>query len=728
MHRPVHRLRGSNRVPALAPTLFVLCLASSPLAAQGWIDLERSDRTLPAGPVVRVGSTVRMTLDGRVARIEVTERFRNGGGSVAEGSYLYPLPGEAVFSDFSLWSGDQELKGETMRAEEARRIYEEIVRRRKDPALLTLAGHGLVRAQVFPIQPGETRSVALRYTQVPGRSGDALRLHYALGVRGPEAGTQLEVAVANPEAYGTPFSPTHRLDTRREGGRLMIRVAPESAGDVEIFLPLERGLAGASVVTHALPGEDGYFMLLVAPARAERGAAVPRDLTLVVDVSGSMSGTKLEQAKAALTQALGTLGELDRFRLIAFSSTVRPFRTELSPASRQNLAHAREFIDRLGAEGGPNISAALDAALAGPADPERLSLVVFVTDGLPSVGEQAPDRIVESAAARAARSRIFPVGVGHDVNTYLLDRLAGEGRGSVEYVAPGASVEAAVGNLLSKLRYPALVNLRIAEAPVELRLVQPERLPDLFYGEELVVFGRYAGTGAGPVVVTGERNGRRERIEIRASFGRGQADGEFIPRLWAARRIGQLTRQLRIEGGGAELVEEVRQLGLRHGILTEYTSYLVQEPDALAGAPVPRAERERATGRDAFERASASAKLSTANTLAAADEVSGGRADAPVAAEGSGELRRQAGRVFRRAGATWTDLGHENRIRVTAVAPYSGAYFELVRMLPEIAPYLSVGEEVLIAGRRQSIRIGPGGLTEWGPGDLSTLVRDFRGT
>ena len=719
-----------HRTPSVIRHLLPLACAMStftppPLPAQGWVDVDRTDRSPPTGSVTRVASSVRMTVDGRVARVEVTERFRNSGGAVAEGSYLYPLPGEAVFSDFSLWSGDQELKGETMRAEEARRIYEEIVRRRKDPDLLSLAGHGLVRAQVFPIQPGETRTVALRYTQVAGRTGDALRLHYALGVRGPEPGTSLDISVADPEAYGTPFSPTHRIETRREPGCLSIRVAPEAGGDIEIFLPLAGALASAGVAAHAIPGEDGYFMLLLAATRADRAAAVPRDLTLVVDVSGSMSGTKLEQAKAALQQALGTLGPDDRFRLIPFSSAVRPFRPGLVHASREQLADAREFIDRLGAEGGTNISGAMDAALAQPADPERLSLVVLVTDGLPSIGEQAPDRIAEAAGARAGGTRIFTVGIGHDVNTYLLDRLASGGRGSVEYVAPGASVETAVGNLLAKLRYPALVNLRIAQAPVELRLVQPQRLPDLFYGEELVVLGRYHGAGTGPLVITGERGGKRERIEIAATFGRERVEGDYIPRLWAARRIGELTRRIRLEGSDPAVLEEVRQLGLRHGILTEYTAYLVQEPEVVAAAGPSREERQRATGQAAVERASASAKLSKANSLAAADEVGQSRADLPAPAP---DTRRHAGRVFRRAGSVWTDVGHAGRIRVTAVTPFSSAYFDLVRMLPEIVPYLSVGEVVLVAGRRQSIRIGSEGISEWGPGALADLVHNFRGT
>lgn len=725
MRRPLAARRMPIRVPALPHAIVLLLLSPAALSAQGWIDVERRpELTRLPGPVVRVGSEVRISVEGRVARVEVEEHFRNTGGSVAEGSYLYPLPGEAAFTNFSLWQGDQELRGETMNAEQARRIYEEIVRRRKDPALLTLAGHGLVRAQVFPIQAGETRKVALRYTQLLGRSGDALRLRYTLGLRGPESTTNLRLTLGDSQAYGTPYSPTHQIERRTVGGRLELAVSPGAGGDVELFLPLRRGIAGTSLVTHAPAGEDGYFMLLLAPTAAEPAAAVARDLTLVVDVSGSMSGTKLEQAKAALEQALGTLSPGDRFRLIAFSSTIRPFRPDLVPATREDLAQAREFIAGLGAEGGTNIAGALEMALALPADAERLSLVVFVTDGLPSVGEQVPDRIAEAAAARVGRSRIFTVGVGHDVNTYLLDRLATQGRGAVEYVPPGASVETAVGSLMTKLRFPALVNLRLGDAPVPLTLVQPAQLPDLFYGEELVVFGRYRGHATGRLVVTGEREGRRERLEVEAAFPASDLSNDFIPRLWASRRVGELTRQLRLEGPTQSLIDEIKDLGLRHGVLTEYTAYLVQEPGALAEARAPMPRREDPdlqTGAAAFDRARASSMLSQAKSLDEAERL------APREAS-TGSARRAGGRTFVSRGEVWTDVAHADRIPVTVVAPFSTAYFELVRMLPEIASYLSVGEAVLVAGRRGSVRIGPAGIQEWDPGQLAAVVHNFRGT
>jgi Ca-activated chloride channel family protein len=693
---------------------------------------------------------VQVRLSDRIARVEVEERFRNDGGSVAEGSYLYPLAGEAVFQNFSLWMGDQELRGEMLDADKARGIYDEIVRRRKDPALLTLAGHGLVRAQVFPIQPGETRKVALRYTQLVTRAGDALRLRYALGERGP-AGHTFTLTLDDAGRYGTPYSPTHRLDTRRQGDRFEVTLA-DGSGDVEILVPLRRGLVSSSLLTHAPGGEDGYFMLLLAPAGGNGAAAVPRDVTLVVDVSGSMSGAKMEQARAALRQTLGTLAPADRFRLIAFSSSVREFRQGFTRAGSADVAAAQRFVDGLIPEGGTNIAGALEAALgweSGQADRRmdddagRLAVVLFITDGLPSVGEQMPDRIAANAAARRGERRVFTVGIGHDVNTYLLERLAAEGHGSAEYVAPGTSVEAALATLSAKIRHPALLDLRIDRAPVDLVELAPGRLPDLFQGEELVIFGRYRGRGTGSVVLSGERNGRRERFSVNGEFVAHGFDNDFIPRLWASRRIGDLTRQIRLEGESQGLIVQVRDLGLRYGILTEYTSYLVQEPEAFAGGPVPpsavplREDRARdqspraavaaQTGAAAFERAQASAKLREVKSLADADAASR-RAEANIGGAGpSSAAQALAGRVFVRRSGVWTDATHHDSLQVTVVAPFSDAYFALVRALPELTPWLRAGDEVLVAGRRASIRIGPSGITAWRHGDLDRLAHAFRG-
>ncbi len=751
-------------------TLTALALGlglSTPLSAQGWIEIERPTPRpgIVPGSVVRVSSNVRTRIDGRVAVVEVEEQFRNAGGGIAEGVYLYPLPGEAVFQNFSLWMGETEVRGEMMNAEQARGIYEEIVRRLRDPALLTLEGHGLIRARVFPIQPGETRRVVLRYTQLLQRGGDALRMRYAIGQRGP-IGTgalntppgelsdrfRFRVTLPNADTYGTPYSPTHRITTRRTGDELVVSLDSNATGDVELFLPVRRGLIGTSVLAHAPGSEDGFFMLLVSPAQADDAVIVPKDLTLVVDVSGSMSGDKIEQARAALRQALSTLRPEDRFRVISFSNRVVNFRDGFTPATAANLEAARRFVNDLVADGGTNIEGALAAALGATSAEERLPIVVFLTDGIPSVGERQPERIAQTAGARIGRTRIFTFGVGHDVNTYLLDRLAQEGRGTAEYVAPDADVEQAVGGLMSKIQHPAITNVRIENAPVQLVQTYPSRLPDVFFGEELVIFGRYRGTGNGPVVVTGQRGGRTERFTVTAAFPASETDNGFIPRLWASRRVGELTRQIRIEGATEALVNEVRDLGLRYGILTEYTSYLVQEPTVLGqgGRPMPAAPMPidrmdaalrggagaaaQQSGEQAVARSRASTSMMGVRDLASADAAAANRLEEIVVTGGlagprevRAAVRRVSGRLFTLRDSVWTDASHRDSLRVFDVAPFSDAYFQLVRALPEIAPYLRAGEDVLVAGRRASVKISSRGVATWRAGQLETAVRLFRG-
>jgi len=319
----VRTITGVGRSWAAAAVM--ACAAAAPLAAQGWIE-PGVDRGGFA--VDKTRSEVSVRVEGRVAQIEVSEWFVNRGRRLAEGEYLYPLPGEAVFQGFSLFQGDAELRGEIMDAERARHIYEEIVRRKADPALIELAGHGLLRARVFPIQPGEERRVTLRYTQVLARAGSALQLQYAGAVRGRDGGrgeevipigrpatheharpersrSSFRVEVDDPARFLDPFSPTHTLEVDRAAERLTITIDEEVEGRLSIFLPLAGEPVGLSVATHRPVGELGYFMLTLSPDRNAE-AVEPRDVTVVLDVSGSMSGEKIEQARQALHQLLGT--------------------------------------------------------------------------------------------------------------------------------------------------------------------------------------------------------------------------------------------------------------------------------------------------------------------------------------------------------------------------------------------------------------------------------------
>ena len=709
-----------SRRLTVAVSSLLLPLAAA--RAQGWIEHRQ-------GAVEKVRSAVQVAVTGRAARVTVEEWFRNNGPMLDEASYLYPLPGEAVFSDFSLWQGDRELKGEPMDAAQARGIYEEIVRRKRDPALIELAGHGLLRARVFPIAPGETRKITLRYTQMLDRVGDAWRFRYVAGSGpGAAAARSFRIAVDSASRFGDPYSPTHRLTVGRQGDHLDLALADSAPrGDLEVFMPLVRGLVGLSLVTSQPAAEDGFFMLLLAPGGGDGTPSVPRDLVAVLDVSGSMSGEKLDQAQAALAQLLGTLRPSDRFRVIAFSGGVRRYAAEWTAATADNVRSAQEWVRHLDANGGTNIAGALAEAFAQPPREGALGVVVFLTDGLPTVDQTDPERIADQAERGRGSFRVFSFGIGYDVNTYLLDRLTERARGVTEYIGPGGDIEHAVGALSAKVSSPVLTDVALRADGVELYDLQPQGLPDLFRGDELVVFGRYrggAGSGDRSVTVAGRRSGREERFSTAARFAEGSGN-EYIQQLWAARKAGALSRDIRLHGSNPETVNELKRLALRYGILTEYTSYLVQEPDQVVrrrmwrDGPIPAAPAPLdQAGAGAVERSRAEKALAGSARLSempAADSVTRAR------------TQRVGGRLFVWRDSAWIDVAHDDSLRVVRVAAYSDAYFALLRALPELLQPATLTPAVLVAGRRVSIEIEASGNTTWADGELERLVREFRG-
>ena len=747
MTRPIPLYRS------LLCSAFMLALPTI-AAAQGWIDPgTRPGLVRPAAwQVARVATSIRATVEGRVARIEVEEQFRNDGLSMAEGTYHYPLAGEAVFQSLSLWMGETEMRGELMDAAKARGIYEEIVRQRRDPALVTLAGHQLLRAQVFPIQPGETRKVVLRFTQVLERQGDALRWRYALG---PEergsARPDIRVTLRDPARFGRPFSPTHALQVSGTDDRT-VTVSDAARGDVELFLPLQSTAPGLSLVTHAPGGEDGYFLLYVTPPDLSETQRIGRDMTLIVDVSGSMSGPKLVQAKAALHQVLGTLTPRDRVRLISFASGVRAFRDGFTVADAAAIDAARAWTSALVADGGTNIEGALQEALRTVRDDDargdNLRMLVFLTDGVPSVGQTQPERLAALAAQQAATTRVFTIGIGTDVNTYLLERMAQDGRGAADFVPPDGSVEQTVGSLARKLRAPALVDLQVVSSPARIVSLEPMRLPDLFAGQEMVALGRYQGSGSGPLVIEGRRDGQRVRVSTTVEFAARDDDHEYVSTLWAARRIGALTRTMRLEGSTPARIEEIRALALRHGIVTEYTAYLVQEPvimsaQTLAGgnlrrggpggtalaapsiAAAPPASAQ--TGVGAFQVAQTSADYASANSASEARKFSE-RAQARSESAMSNATRERVigGRRFAPHGSGWSDVNQRVQ-RIVTVEAFSPAYFAVLKAMPELRDAIALGDDVLVAGTRVSVRIHRTGQTTMAGSDLMQLVKAFRG-
>ncbi|MFQ5550803.1 MAG: VIT domain-containing protein, partial [Gemmatimonadales bacterium] len=680
-----------------------------PAYAQGWVE-PRPGHLLDFG-VRRERSVVSVRVEGRLAYVEVQEWFRNDGVGLGEGDYIYPLSGEASFQSFSLFQGDEELRGETMDADRARRIYEEIVRQRRDPALIEMTGNGMIRARIFPINAGETRKITLRYTQLLSRDGEALQFRYVVGresdatptVRQSRAPVSLSLT-ADASMFNDAFSPTHQLEVLRSDERMRVSLA-DLRGNLSLFLPFSSNQVGVTFATHRDGGEAGYFMLTLIPGELQT-QPLPRDVTVVLDVSGSMSGNKIDQARAAIVQLLESLRESDRFRLIAFSNGIRNYAADWTVATTRNVRQARGWVERLSADGGTNISGALERAFAHESTAGRLPLVIFLTDGLPTAGEQNPQHIVDMVAQTRGSRRVFGFGVGYDVNTFLLDELGTAGRGATHYVQPGESIEQAIGALTRKISHPVMADLRIAGSPVELFDFYPMELPDLFSGEELILFGRYREAGNGQLRIEGQRDGHTEEFGLAAELPREQTANAYIPRLWAARKLAWMAAQLR-RAPSDELREEIRRLALRYGLLSEFTSYLVEEPveqfAARPTAPIlrqqgasgmsPMGSASMTSGQGAVQTAADRALMRRANTMEELDDLVREREERNRG--GRTDIRTVFGRTFRLSGGMWVDVARDTARPAVRVAPYSDAYFALMIGLPELRNFVAAFESVL---------------------------------
>ncbi|MGH7721072.1 MAG: VIT domain-containing protein [Gemmatimonadaceae bacterium] len=708
--------------------------------------------------MVRTSSDVRVEMRDRVLRYEVTETFVNRGSGLGEADYFFPLPKGAAFQDLKLEIDGELVSGETMSAERARQIYEDIVRRQRDPALVEWMGYGLLRTRIFPIAPGEEKKVVVRFHAVAEREGDALRVDYFRGTRGaqsqpmPRPVEHVRTEDARPssereervsfvltyplrEEFGSPYSPTHSLRVSEMGGRREVRVSG-SAREVTILLPVRRRTEPSiTVLAHAPGREEGFALITVAPP-AVASRTTPRDVTLALDVSGSMSGRKMEQARAAGKQLLATLGPSDRFRLIDFSSGVHAFRDEPVPATRENIRAAEEYLDDLAASGGTNIAGALEEALSTRAESGRLSLVLFVTDGEPTVGERDPEAIAARAADLRRGRRVFTFGLGADVNVTLLEQLALQGRGSAHFVRPQESVERAVGIVASRLTNPVVTGVRVRAEGVRLSRLHPVTPVDIFAGQDLVILARYDGEGSARIRLEGESASGPVRWSVPVDLPERSRENSFIPRLWATQRIGWLSAEKRRNGGTSEVDQEIRELGERYGIPTEFSSYLVLEPGMVAGArdQMLRDGRREVQLRGRANVAGAAAAPAPANTASgfesakrAAEQRQAVSLDAvdATARESNGQAsastRRAADRVFVARDGVWVDGRHRAGMRTLRIQAFSEAYFKVLELLPELREPLAIGDHVLVAGRELAIEVGPAGETRLSERDAEAI-------
>jgi Ca-activated chloride channel family protein len=677
---------------------------------------------------------VNVTIEDQVAVTHVEQEFVNEYDWEMEGTYIFPLPEGAAVSEFAMWVDGKRVEGSILQADEARAIYEDIVRRRRDPALLEYVGRGAVQARIFPIPPGGSRKVELEYSQVLPMENGVVRYVYPLNTEKfsarPLEEVSVHVEIRSKDAMHALYSPTHqdRLYVERDGdyhavvGYEEYDVLPDQ--DFDLIYTVSHEDVGLNLLTYkesgaggfAIGEADGFFLLMAAPT-VEVDRVIPRDVILVLDVSGSMEGEKIEQAKDALAYVLDHLNDEDRFNVVAFSTGLQQYARGLRPVSEAR--EAARWVDDLEAVGGTDINRALLEALD-QVDEERPTVIIFLTDGLPTEGVTEIDRILANVEASAPGNvRLFPFGVGDDVNTVLLDTLAEERRGATGYVRPHERIDEEVSGFYSKISTPVLADIELDFGDVMVEDTYPYPLPDLFAGTQLILVGRYrlpspSGGGAGgggratKITLSGKVDGKTERFVYEGTFrsSGGDADASvcFIPRLWATRKIGYLLKQIRLHGEREEWVDAIVDLSVQYGIITPYTSFLIDEEDILTEEGRDHAKDDyAATPAPAAVGAPAAERADEEGGLYDADSVGGGEA---LPEEAVQIVRLVGSKTFLLQDGVWIDTTFDpSRMETVKVSFGSQEYFDLLAARPEWGAYFALGTRMILVAEGTAYEI-----------------------
>lgn len=538
-------------------------------------------------------------VEDQIAQTQVTQVFVNNGSRQIEAAFVFPLPYDGAIDRLTFMVDGKEYEAELMAAEKARGIYEGYIRKNQDPALLEWMGRGLFRTSVFPIPAGAERKVTLRYSQVLRKDRNLTDYVFPLSTgqysAKPIETLSFNVSLNSAGKLKSIYSPSHAVDIKRDGDhRAKVSFSANNAipiSDFRLYFDTSDKQVGASLLSYWPAGEEqGYFALLASPEIENRQVELVRKtVVLVVDRSGSMSGKKIDQAKEALRFVVNNLREGDLFNIVAYDSQVEVFKEELQKYNQESRVAALGFVENLFAGGSTNIDGALQTALKMVQSDDTPNYVVFLTDGLPTHGETNEMKIVEnSKEVNDHNARVINFGVGYDVNSRLLDRLTVAHRGQSEYVRPDDDLEVHVSRLYSKISSPVMTGIELdfefdeavaLESGKPVNRMYPNPMPDLFQGEQLVLVGRYRKDGAAKIRLSGSVGDKQETLEFGAEFRSksSTANYAFVEKLWAVRRVGEIIDQLDLNGQNDELVKELISLSIKHGILTQYTSFLADD-------------------------------------------------------------------------------------------------------------------------------------------------------
>lgn len=571
-------------------------------------------------------------IHGLVARVRVRQEFFNPGPDWLEAIYVMPLPADAAVNQLQLRIGEQVIEGAIQERAAARQAYVQARAAGQRAGLMEQQRPNLFTTQVANIGPGERIQVQLTWLQtVPYAQGEftlrlplTLKPRYIPGISRdlpplthgwalPTAQVPDAPWITPPQRYAdtkdplraslqvrvTPGftlagfeAPYHEIAVSRQGEQY--EVLPQDGtllmnrDFVMRWRPVPQQAPVAAYFTETVAGQDHGLIMLLPPTGPQAVSIPPRQLVLVIDTSGSMAGASMAQAKQALQTALARLRPQDRFNVIAFDSDYQALFPQPVAADNRARERARRFVASLNADGGTNMAGPLQAALGGQTgteDESLLSQVVFITDG--SVGNETA--LLQLIQRHIGGQRLFTVGIGAAPNAYFMRKAAQFGRGTFTFVGSAGEVQRAMEQLLTGIEQPVLTDLKVELEGAEAELF-PRPVPDLYLGQPLLIKARLDGPPSG-VRVSGRFQG--QPWHTRLDLGQGeQAAG--VATLWARAKVAHLQDEGVRQGNAGQFRQAILELGLRHRLVTPYTSFVAVETvparprsELLHPSPVP---------------------------------------------------------------------------------------------------------------------------------------------
>jgi Ca-activated chloride channel family protein len=583
--------------------IFVLILAPSALAIGALFSRPIwSDRTYQKVWIKKV--TADVDIDGQVAVTHVDQHFVNEMTTTVEAVWVFPLPEGAVVTDLYYWFNNQRYKGSIRERQEAVNDYNERIRQRLDPALLEYLGDNLYRIRIAPVNPESDIRFEMSYVQLLPFDFGSIEYTFLLNAvhLTPKPLEEVRLAID----LNTP-SPIKHLESASHGGSTAMQMTTMSDTEARIVygdeqftpdqdLSLQFATRRDSVQVHvqrytSTPedsiGEESYYAVWITPPDSlTTGEALSKNIVFTADVSSSMEGTRIDQLKTSLYAFLDHLSPQDRFNIVLFGTSTQAFKPDLVAASPENRSNARTFIREIGALGLTNISSALSNSLNQSFSDSSSNMIVFLTDGYPTLGETfLPDIAKGVRDENESRVRIFSFGVGDEVSTSLLTTLAVENGGYFEWIQSDENISTTVENHFMRMSRPVMNDLDIRIDGLKTSDRYPRHLPDLFWSSQVMQLGLYENPGSFPVTLKGLLDGKKVELVSVADFPTTPGGHRYIPRLWAKAKIDYILNQIAMYGELEELVDQVVQLSLTYQILTPYTAFY-SDPDE--STPVER--------------------------------------------------------------------------------------------------------------------------------------------